>query len=137
MSSSSARGAAFVSLQQNLRPGDDAILANYRNIDLTSDRKGKGLADTAALISKLDLVITVDTVIGHLSGALNCPVWVLLPSNAYWVWMRHRQDSPWYPSARLFRQPRYGDWTSVFERVRGEIEIFVTRIRSDRQGGLR
>jgi tetratricopeptide (TPR) repeat protein len=105
----------FVSLQQNLRPGDDAILANYRNIDLISDRKGKGLADTAALISKLDLVVTVDTVIAHLSGALNCPVWVLLPFNAYWVWMRHRQDSPWYPSARLFRQAHIGDWQGVVE----------------------
>ncbi len=115
----------FVSLQQNLRPGDDSILArfdNFENIDLTSDRKGKGLADTAALISKLDLVITVDTVIGHLAGALGRPVWILLPYGAYWVWLRDRTDSPWYPTATLFRQNQVGDWPSVLERVSSQLE---------------
>jgi hypothetical protein len=110
-------GVRFVSLQQNLRPGDDAILARYPDIDLTSDSKGQGLADTAALISRLDLVVTVDTVIGHLAGALGHPVWVLLPFSAYWAWLRHREDSPWYASARLFRQPQIGAWPAVLENV--------------------
>ncbi len=110
-------GVRFVSLQQNLRPGDDSILARCDNIDLTSDRKGSGLADTAALISRLDMVITVDTVIGHLSGALGRPFWILLPYSAYWAWLRERTDTPWYPTARLFRQPQPGDWKSVLESV--------------------
>ncbi len=114
-------GVRFVSLQQNLRPGEDSILAGFDNIDLTSDRKGSGLADTAALISRLDLVITVDTVIGHLAGALGRPVWILLPFSAYWPWLRHRTYTPWYPSARLFRQPQPGDWPSVLETVAGAL----------------
>jgi tetratricopeptide (TPR) repeat protein len=107
----------FVSLQQRLRPGDDQILANFDNIDLTTDRKGSTLADTAALISKLDLVITVDTAIGHLAGALGRPVWILLAYFPYWVWLRNRADNPWYPTARVFRQGRSGDWESVIERA--------------------
>ena len=114
-------GVRFVSLQQNLRPGEDSILARFDNIDLTSDRKGSGLADTAALISRLDLVITVDTVIGHLAGALGRPFWILLPYSAYWPWLRDRTDTPWYPTARLFRQPEPGDWTSVLETVAGAL----------------
>jgi tetratricopeptide (TPR) repeat protein len=110
-------GVRFVSLQQNLRPGDDSILARFDNIDLTSDRKGSGLADTAALISRLDMVITVDTVIGHLAGALGRPFWILLPYSSYWAWLRDRTDTPWYPTARLFRQPQPGDWSSVLKSV--------------------
>ncbi len=115
-------GVRFVSLQQNLRPGDDAILAGYDNIDLTSIRKASELADTAALISRLHLVITVDTAIGHLAGALGHPFWVLLPYFAYWPWMRNQTDTPWYPSARLFRQPQIGDWPSVLEGVAGALQ---------------
>jgi len=110
-------GVRFVSLQQNLRAGDDSILSQFDNIDLVSDRKGCGLADTAALIASLDLVITVDTVIGHLAGALGRPVWILLHFNGYWVWLRDRTDSPWYPTARLFRQPHPGDWNTVLQQV--------------------
>lgn len=114
-------GVRFVSLQQNLRPGDDSILSGFDNIDLISDRKGRGLADTAALISRLDMVITVDTVIGHLAGALGRPFWILLPNSAYWPWLRNRTDTPWYPTARLFRQPQPGDWSSVLETVAGAL----------------
>ena len=120
-------GVRFVSLQQNLRPGEDSMLARCDHIDLTSDRKGSGLADTAALISRLDLVITVDTVIGHLAGALGRPFWVLLPHSAYWPWLRHRTDTPWYPTARLFRQPQPGDWTSVLETVAGALKSMPSR----------
>ena len=121
----------FVSLQQNLRSGDDSILARYEDIDLTSDRKGKGLADTAALISRLDLVITVDTVIGHLAGALGRPVWILLSFSAYWAWLRGRTDSPWYPSARLFRQTQLGDWKSVVEDAAGALTARNSKTTAD------
>jgi ADP-heptose:LPS heptosyltransferase len=74
--------------------------------------------DTAALIANLDLVITVDTAVAHLAGGLGRPVWILLPYAADWRWMTGRDDSPWYPSARLFRQRRAGDWGDVLDRVR-------------------
>jgi ADP-heptose:LPS heptosyltransferase len=63
------------------------------------------------------MVVTVDTVIGHLAGALGRPFWILLPYSAYWAWLRDRKDTPWYPTARLFRQPQPGDWKSVLESV--------------------
>jgi len=71
-------------------------------------------ADTAALMSHLDLVITSDTSVAHLAGALGKPVWVALKFAADWRWLEKREDSPWYPTMRLFRQPRRGDWPSVF-----------------------
>lgn len=74
-------------------------------------------ADSAAVVSQLDLVITVDGEIAHLAGALGIPTWVLLPHFADWRWMTHRSDSPWYPTVRLFRQPRPGDWVSVAAEV--------------------
>ncbi len=75
-------------------------------------------ADTAAYIVQLDLVITVDTSVAHLTGALGKEVWILLPYAADWRWMLEREDSPWYPTARLFRQSRSGDWDSVIARVK-------------------
>lgn len=79
------------------------------------------MADTAALLRHLDLVITVDTSVAHLSGALGRPTWVLLPFVPDWRWLMGRNDSPWYPTARLFRQPRFGDWPSVLQQVRSEL----------------
>jgi ADP-heptose:LPS heptosyltransferase len=73
--------------------------------------------DTAAIVSNLDLVITVDSAVAHLAGALGKPVWTLLPFAPDWRWMLSREDSPWYPTMRLFRQSAPGDWTSVMDRV--------------------
>jgi hypothetical protein len=73
--------------------------------------------ETAALIANLDLVITVDTSVAHLAGALAKPVWVLLPRVPDWRWMLDRSDSPWYPTMRLFRQPGEGDWEAVIGAV--------------------
>ncbi|PKN03312.1 hypothetical protein CVU75_02880 [Candidatus Dependentiae bacterium HGW-Dependentiae-1] len=83
--------------------------------------------DTAALMKNLDLVITVDTAIAHLAGALGIPVWVLLPYVADWRWFSNRDDSPWYPSMRLFRQPRTGDWNSVMHKVAYELNKLLEK----------
>jgi len=74
-------------------------------------------ADTAALIANLDLIIAVDTAVAHLAGAMGKPVWTLLPFMPDWRWLLERQDSPWYPTMRLFRQPSIGDWDSVIKQV--------------------
>lgn len=110
-------GARLVSLQQKLRPGDTEILARHGEIEAEAIQKSGGWDDTAALVARLDLVITVDTAIAHLAGALGKPVWVLLPFHAHWVWLRGRTDSPWYPTARLIRQSSIGDWAGVMQKA--------------------
>ena len=82
-------------------------------------------SDTAAAIESLDLVISVDTSVAHLAGAMGKPVWVLVPFAADWRWMLGREDSPWYPTMRLFRQPNRGDWDAVFQQVAGELYALV------------
>jgi len=82
-------------------------------------------ADTAALIGALDLVVTVDTSIAHLAGAMGKPVWVLLPFSPDWRWLLEREDSPWYPTARLFRQPAPDAWSDVLSRVRAELDALA------------
>jgi len=84
----------------------------------------RDLADTAAVIATLDLVITTDTAIAHLAGAMGRPVWILLPQVADWRWMQHIETSPWYPAARLFRQRFDGGWAEVIERVSLELALF-------------
>jgi Flp pilus assembly protein TadD len=79
-------------------------------------------ADTAAVLQRLDLLITVDTAIAHLAGALGRPVWTMLCHTPDWRWHLDRSDSPWYPTMRLFRQPTWGDWDSVVNRVRAELQ---------------
>uniref|UniRef100_A0ACD5GT06 Glycosyltransferase family 9 protein n=1 Tax=Desertifilum tharense IPPAS B-1220 TaxID=1781255 RepID=A0ACD5GT06_9CYAN len=75
-------------------------------------------AQTAEIIAQLDLIITVDTAVAHLAGAMGKAVWLLLPYNPDWRWMRERTDSPWYPTMRLFRQTQPGNWETVFQQVR-------------------
>src|SRR5262249_26066445 len=77
--------------------------------------------DTAALAAGLDLVIAADTAVAHLAGALAAKVWVPLSTTADWRWMHERDDSPWYPTMRLFRQTTAGDWSDVFARMAGEL----------------
>jgi ADP-heptose:LPS heptosyltransferase len=78
-------------------------------------------ADTAAAICELDLVITVDTSVAHLAGALGRPTWTLLSHTPDWRWQLDRTDSAWYPTMRLFRQPRWGDWEAVFNEIRAAL----------------
>ena len=79
-------------------------------------------AQTAALVAQLDLVICVDTSMAHLAGAMGKPVWLLLPYAPDWRWMLEREDSPWYPTMRLFRQQRAGDWDGVLARVAAALD---------------
>jgi ADP-heptose:LPS heptosyltransferase len=77
----------------------------------------RDFGDTAALIQAMDLVISIDTAVAHLAGALAKPVWIMLSFNPDWRWLPRREDSPWYPTARLFRQPKPGDWDNVVAAV--------------------
>ncbi len=108
--------AEFYSLQVDYRDADRAmIVSNGKIADLSLIIEHYG--HTAALIANLDLVITVDTSVAHLAGAMGRPVWILLPYAPDYRWLLDREDSPWYPTARLFRQPSFGDWESVIEQV--------------------
>ena len=111
----------FFLLQPELRAGDEAEFGRTQGV---VDCRGRirDFADTAALISQLDLVVTADTAAAHLAGTMGKPVWVLLPFAPEWRWLLHRDDSPWYPTARLFRQDRPGDWAGVLARVRAELD---------------
>ena len=109
-------GAQFFSLQLGSAATAELISVGASVIDLAP--KIEDMADTAALIARLDLVIAVDTAVAHLAGALGKPVWVMLPLVPDWRWLLDREDSPWYPTMRLFRQSALGDWTSVVEAVR-------------------
>jgi len=118
--------AAFVSLQKDPRPDDKAFLVESTSIlDLTADLTD--FTETAALLRCLDLVITVDTSVAHLAGALGCPTWILLPHHPDWRWLLGRDDSPWYPTVRLFRQPKPRDYDSVMDRVRAELTAMISK----------
>jgi tetratricopeptide (TPR) repeat protein len=106
----------FHALQKELPPAHREFMAAHPTlIDHSADLAD--FAETAALISQLDLVVTIDTAVAHLAGALGKPVWIMLHHNADWRWLLDRTDSPWYPTARLFRQKRAGDWKGVVSSV--------------------
>jgi hypothetical protein len=97
-------------------------------VDFTSELAD--FADTAAFVANLDLVISVDTSTAHLAGAMGKPVWILNRFDTCWRWMLERSDTPWYPGARLFRQPALGDWDSVLATVREALTAHVATTRS-------
>jgi hypothetical protein len=116
-------GVTFFSLQK----GAAAAQANrpppgLKLIDLSPDLHD--FADTAAAMAAMDLVITTDTSVAHLAGALGRPVWVMLQFVSDWRWLLERDDSPWYPTMRLFRQTALGDWPGVIGRIRLALEAF-------------
>ncbi|MEJ0019896.1 MAG: tetratricopeptide repeat-containing glycosyltransferase family protein [Acetobacteraceae bacterium] len=113
-------GIEWHALQKDLPPAQllPVPLADHRAVL-------RDFADTAALIAALDLVISIDTSVAHLAGAMGRPVWIMLPHSADWRWLLDRDDSPWYPTARLFRQARPGDWESVVAAVARALESFA------------
>jgi hypothetical protein len=121
---SAVQGVTWISLQKGTaarqaRPSDIVLH------DFTTELAD--FADTAALLSNLDLIIAVDTAVAHLAGALAMPAWVLLPVGDVWRWMRDRSDSPWYPTLRLFRQTTPGDWNSVVDEVADTLRKKIAR----------
>jgi hypothetical protein len=112
-------GLGFVSLQKQASETERNVLGSAGVIDL-ADELGD-FADTAAVISVLDLVISVDTSVAHVAGAMGQTVWTLLPFAPDFRWQLDRADSPWYPTMRLFRQPQLGDWESVLGQVQSEL----------------
>jgi tetratricopeptide (TPR) repeat protein len=109
-------GLQFISLQYGVREADRAAVeASHSLVHLPTG--WEEFAETAAVISHLDLVITVDTAVAHLAGALACPVWILLATVPDWRWLLARGDSPWYPTARLFRRQGGESWEDVIRRV--------------------
>ncbi len=116
--------ATFVSLQKDPRPVDrQTLLERPEIVDLTTDLTD--FAETAALVSCLDLVISVDTSIAHLAGALGRPTWILLPYTPDYRWLLDRDDSPWYPTVRLFRQTASREYQSVLDIVRTELLALI------------
>ena len=114
----------LVSLQREVREQDQSILDEHDDIVHFGDQLGD-FSDTAALVSLMDIVISVDTSVAHLAGALGAPTWVLLPFVPDWRWLLDLDDSPWYPTVRLFRQPKIGDWERVTERVLQELKHWI------------
>jgi tetratricopeptide (TPR) repeat protein len=112
--------ATYVSLQQDVREDDAPVLQGSDVVHFGNELKT--YADTAALIANLDLVISVDTSVAHLAGALAKPLWLLLPFTPDWRWQLDRDDSPWYPTARLFRQDETRRWDGVMARVRAALD---------------
>ncbi|NJN62380.1 MAG: hypothetical protein HC795_13370 [Coleofasciculaceae cyanobacterium RL_1_1] len=119
----------FFSLQKDPLPRDRQRLLSLGVIDL--DPFLLDFSDTAAFVAGLDLVISVDTAVVHLAGALGKPVWVALAAVADWRWLTNREDSPWYPQARLFRQPQAGDWRSVVDSMRLALAKLVQSSKPD------
>jgi hypothetical protein len=116
-------GTRWVSLQKEIPPSDRDAVATCEHLERVSLND---FAATADCVSALDLVITVDTSVAHLAGALNVPVWILLAKASDWRWLLDRDDSPWYPSVRLFRQREACDWREVVYRVGEELKQKVT-----------
>ncbi|NLC24869.1 MAG: tetratricopeptide repeat protein [Oxalobacter sp.] len=110
----------YISLQKPLADMDRAIFDNRPELKHYEDELND-FSDTAALCSLMDVVISVDTAVAHMSGALGRPTWIMLPFNPDWRWLLERRDSPWYPDVRLYRQNQPGNWDGVCEAVRSDL----------------
>ena len=112
-----------VNIQKDATPSELETLRRIPGSFFNAVPLEQGLHDTAALMANLDLVIAVDTSLCHLAGSLGVPVWTLIPFAPDWRWLLHRDDSPWYPTMRLYRQPSFGAWNSVLDRIRAGISL--------------
>jgi tetratricopeptide (TPR) repeat protein len=115
-------GVEFHCLQKDIR-AEDRFWLERTSVVTTHEAMLRDFGDTAALIEAMDLVISIDTAVAHLAGALAKPVWIMLPFNPDWRWLLGRDDSPWYPTARMFRQPVRGDWDSVLQSVAAALQL--------------
>ena len=113
----------LISLQKGLG-SEQTAGAGFSILDFSNrlDESAGPFMDTAAVIRNLDLVVSIDTSIAHLAGALGVPVFVALPLDSEWRWLRGREDSPWYPTMRLFRQTVFGQWSDVFQRMAAAVQ---------------
>jgi ADP-heptose:LPS heptosyltransferase len=119
-------GTTFYSLQMGPQASQMKQLGSRVHlIDLQDEQED--VADTAAIVANLGLVISIDTSVAHLAGAMGKPVWILLHKSPDWRWLLDREDSPWYPSARLFRQSTLGNWQDVVARVERELRDLVAK----------
>jgi tetratricopeptide (TPR) repeat protein len=116
--------ADWICLQKKVKENELAALRQMGRIAFFGDDL-KDFSDTAALIDLMDLVITIDTSVAHLAGAMGKPVWILLCYNRDWRWLLDRDDSPWYPTARLFRQQEIGNWAGVVDQVKNELRTAI------------
>jgi ADP-heptose:LPS heptosyltransferase len=117
-------GVSLFSFQHEVRPTDVAAIENGDMYDI--GRSFKSYADTLANIIKLDLLISVDTSVLHLAASLGIPTWALIPAyGTDWRWQTVRTDNPWYPSIKLYRQQKRGDWDSVIDRVARDLRALV------------
>jgi hypothetical protein len=116
-------GVRLISLQKGFG-AEQIAKVDFPIIDFSEqlDEAAGPFMDTAALIKNVDLVVTSDTAIPHLAGALGAPVFLALGTSADWRWLRRREDSPWYPTMRLFRQASPEQWSDVFERIASAVE---------------
>lgn len=114
-------GYDYVCLQKEMRDQDKPVLAASHRIRFFGNELAD-FSDTAALCDLMDLVISVDTSVAHLAGALGRPTWILLPYVPDWRWLLDRDDSPWYPSVRLYRQPVLSDWSGALEKMGADME---------------
>jgi hypothetical protein len=113
-------------LQTDFRAVDAACLAAIPFVTTHADRL-TDFSETAALVTHMDLVVSVDTSVAHLAATLGRPTWILVQFAADWRWLRQRTDSPWYPAARLFRQTVPDDWSPVLEKIAAELPVFLSR----------
>lgn len=128
-------GVHFYALKPEMSAADAAVLAAMPHVANLGPQL-TDFADSAAVIAQLDLIIAVDTSVAHLAGALGRPVWLLLPFSPDWRWLLDRDDSPWYPTARLIRQPKTGDWVSVVSHVAIQLTSLAKETKTVKRGRL-
>jgi ADP-heptose:LPS heptosyltransferase len=120
----------IISLQKEIPDHDRRVLESMPRITSLGENLSD-FADTAALIENLDMVIAVDSAVAHLAGALGKPVWIMLRHSGEWRWLLERSDSPWYPTVRLFRQNKPGDWAGVVSDITQQLQVLMVSRKDD------